>query len=215
MAGRDISVTHEALGAVRVMRTCGMMGEVVGLAASLCKKHNTTPRGVYEDHLDKLKELMIGEEKAEWFKNAGRNLALDAAVSVSSNYDADKYPKENINDGHISTRDNSLRWVSSASDMPDYITFKWSQLQTIGAVRIISGYSRMGQAADPITQFKLQRYTDGGWKDIEDTRVTRRGRAELVSAFKPVHSDRIRLVVTGTPGNISRVWEVEFYNPVD
>ena len=58
MAGRDISVTHEALGAVRVMRTCGMMGEVVGMAASLCKKYQATPRTVYEKHLDELKELM-------------------------------------------------------------------------------------------------------------------------------------------------------------
>ncbi len=58
MAGRDISVTHEALGAVRVMRTCGMMGEVAGMAASLCKKHNTNPRGVYEKYLDELKGLM-------------------------------------------------------------------------------------------------------------------------------------------------------------
>jgi hypothetical protein len=57
MAGRDISVTHVALGTVRVMRTCGMMGELVGMAASLCKQHNTTPRGVYENHLDDLKEL--------------------------------------------------------------------------------------------------------------------------------------------------------------
>jgi len=57
MAGRDISVTHVALGTVRVMRTCGMMGELVGIAASLCKQHNTTPRGVYENHLDDLKEL--------------------------------------------------------------------------------------------------------------------------------------------------------------
>ena len=38
MAGRDISVTHEALGAVRVMRTGGCMGEIVGMAASLCKR---------------------------------------------------------------------------------------------------------------------------------------------------------------------------------
>ncbi len=57
MAGRCISVTHVALGTVRVMRTCGMMGEVVGMAASLCKKRNTDPRGVYHDHLDELKEL--------------------------------------------------------------------------------------------------------------------------------------------------------------
>ncbi len=58
MAGRDISVTHVALGTVRVMRTGGMMGEVVGMAATLCKRHDTTPRGVYQDHLDALKALM-------------------------------------------------------------------------------------------------------------------------------------------------------------
>ncbi|MEM8710533.1 MAG: FAD-dependent oxidoreductase [Planctomycetota bacterium] len=56
MAGRDISVTHEALGAVRVMKTTGAMGEVVGMAAAIAKAHGTTPRGVYEDHLAELKE---------------------------------------------------------------------------------------------------------------------------------------------------------------
>jgi len=67
MAGRDISVTHVALGTVRVMRTGGMMGEVVGMAASLCAKHGTTPRGVYEKHLDALKALMT--------RGAGREAA--------------------------------------------------------------------------------------------------------------------------------------------
>ena len=58
MAGRDISVTHIGLGTVRVMRTCGMMGEVVGMAASICHKHNAQPRDVYTSHLDDLKALM-------------------------------------------------------------------------------------------------------------------------------------------------------------
>ena len=65
MAGRDISVTHEALGAVRVMRTCGMMGEVVGMAAAICKEHDTTPRGVYTDYFGRLKEMMAGEDTAK------------------------------------------------------------------------------------------------------------------------------------------------------
>lgn len=51
MAGRDISTTHVAFGSTRVMRTCGMMGEVVGMAAFVAKEHQTTPRGVYEKHL--------------------------------------------------------------------------------------------------------------------------------------------------------------------
>jgi hypothetical protein len=58
MAGRNISVTHVALGTVRVQRTTGMMGEVLGMAASLCKQNRTTPRGVYEKHLDELRTLM-------------------------------------------------------------------------------------------------------------------------------------------------------------
>lgn len=58
MAGRNISVTHVALGTVRVMRTTGMMGEVVGMAASLCKKYQTTPRMVYQRHLSELRLLM-------------------------------------------------------------------------------------------------------------------------------------------------------------
>lgn len=58
MAGRNISVTHVALGTVRVMRTTGMMGEVVGMAASLCRQHQALPRDVYRYHLPELKKLM-------------------------------------------------------------------------------------------------------------------------------------------------------------
>ena len=58
MAGRDISVEREALGATRVMRTCGMMGEVVGKAAWICVRHEVSPRRVYEHHLLLLKDLM-------------------------------------------------------------------------------------------------------------------------------------------------------------
>ena len=58
MAGRQISVTHQALGTVRVMRTIGMMGEVVGKAAYLAVRENTDPRGVYQKHLPELLQLL-------------------------------------------------------------------------------------------------------------------------------------------------------------
>lgn len=58
MAGRNISVTHVAYGTIRVQRTTAMMGEVVGMAASVCKTHNTNPREVYLNYLDELKKLM-------------------------------------------------------------------------------------------------------------------------------------------------------------
>ncbi|VGO18176.1 FAD-dependent oxidoreductase [Pontiella sulfatireligans] len=58
MAGRNISVTHAALGTVRVMVTTGMMGEVVGMAAATAIENGTSPRGVYEKHLDQLIKRM-------------------------------------------------------------------------------------------------------------------------------------------------------------
>lgn len=58
MAGRNISVTHVTLGSTRLMRTIGMMGEVVGMAASICKEHGTLPRDVYQHYLPELKALM-------------------------------------------------------------------------------------------------------------------------------------------------------------
>ncbi len=58
MAGRNISTTQGALGAARVQQTTGMMGEIVGKAASICTEYNVYPRDVYESHLDHLKVLM-------------------------------------------------------------------------------------------------------------------------------------------------------------
>ena len=58
MAGRNISVSHMALGTTRVMRTTGMIGEVVGLAASVCKKYNALPRDVYKSYFNDLVVLM-------------------------------------------------------------------------------------------------------------------------------------------------------------
>lgn len=58
MAGRDISVSHLALGTTRVMRTCAMMGEVVGLFASVCLRRGMTPREAATSAFEELDGLM-------------------------------------------------------------------------------------------------------------------------------------------------------------
>jgi len=58
MAGRNVSVTHDALGTVRVMRTCGMMGEAIGFTAALCKKYGSYPREIYENYLGEFLEVL-------------------------------------------------------------------------------------------------------------------------------------------------------------
>jgi hypothetical protein len=75
MAGRCISVTHEALGTVRVMKTGGMIGEVVGKAASIALKNGATPREVYERYFGELKELLA-------LHGAARRETLDGPIRL-------------------------------------------------------------------------------------------------------------------------------------
>lgn len=84
LGGRTVSASHVAFSSIRVMRTLGMLGEAVGLAATVCKKHCCDPRKVYEDHLEEYKDLLragvpspnafqcaTGNEEDYHFKDAG------------------------------------------------------------------------------------------------------------------------------------------------
>ncbi|MFA7506426.1 MAG: FAD-dependent oxidoreductase [Burkholderiaceae bacterium] len=58
MAGKHISVTHVAGSSTKLMGNGAQHGIAVAAAAFLCRKHDTTPRGLYEKHLDELKEIV-------------------------------------------------------------------------------------------------------------------------------------------------------------
>ncbi|MEV4601092.1 FAD-dependent oxidoreductase [Amycolatopsis sp. NPDC049253] len=58
MAGKHISVTHVAGGSTKFMSNGGQHAIATAAAAFLCKKHGTTPRGVYEKHLPELREVV-------------------------------------------------------------------------------------------------------------------------------------------------------------
>jgi len=232
MAGRDVSVTHEALGTVRVMRTGGMMGEVVGMAASLCKKRSTTPRGVYRDYLDELKALMtegIGKNPTPktgrprpgdvparlvppgWLKTAGENLARGAKVTVSSTHPSGKYPAERINDGKV-VLNNDLRWVSN-NELPHTVELSWPVPQTIGAVRIVNGWNSRGAIIGLLGDFSLAYHDGTQWKDISAAKVKSNRQADWSVQFLNVKTRRLKLTVTATHSNTARIWEMEVYGP--
>lgn len=58
MAGRCFSCSHVGLGGPRVMHTTGQMGVAVGYAAFLCKKNKINPRGVYQEHIKELIQMI-------------------------------------------------------------------------------------------------------------------------------------------------------------
>ena len=58
LGGRIISTSHVAFACVRVMRTLGTLGEVIGMAASICTRQEANPRDVYTKYLDQLIIMM-------------------------------------------------------------------------------------------------------------------------------------------------------------
>ncbi len=63
MAGRCASVTHEALGTVRIEASCAVTGQAAGTAAVLALHRRTTPRGIYRKHLKELQQLLLRNDQ--------------------------------------------------------------------------------------------------------------------------------------------------------
>lgn len=228
MAGRDISVTHEALGAVRVMRTGGCMGEIVGMAASVCKRFDGDPRAVYTQHLDGLKQLMnegvgtlppepekvaasVKLDPAPWVAELGPNVAPQADVAAPPSLDAKQYPAKHLNDEVLGPLRNDQRYLSKAP-LPHQIDFRWSKPQTLAAARVVSGYVGGGEElVGPIEDFTIQYHDGNAWKLLSDGPVTGNSRIDWSRRFQPVTTDRVRLLISRTHIDVSRLWEVELY----
>lgn len=58
MAGRNISVSHVALGTTRVMATCALCGQAVGTSVALLEKYHCTPRELVQSHVKELRMLL-------------------------------------------------------------------------------------------------------------------------------------------------------------
>lgn len=86
MAGRNISVTHLALGKTRVMRTCFLTGWAAGLGAAIATREGILPRDVHPAHTHELQqELLKGGAYLPGVHNAdARDLARAARVTGSS-----------------------------------------------------------------------------------------------------------------------------------
>jgi len=86
MAGRNISVTHVALGSTRLMATCSTIGQAVGTAAYLCTKYSLQPRDLYPEKINELQQLLLKQDCfIPQVKNADpKDLAREAKVTASS-----------------------------------------------------------------------------------------------------------------------------------
>ncbi|MGY5000746.1 FAD-dependent oxidoreductase [Streptomyces griseus] len=85
-AGRNISATHIAFGATRVMATCATLGEAAGTAAALCVAEGLTPRRLATERPDLVHRTLLRQDASVigLADEDPDNLALTARVSASS-----------------------------------------------------------------------------------------------------------------------------------
>ena len=91
MAGRNVSVSHVALGTTRVQNTIATMGQAVGTAAAMCLRYGTTPRGIYQHHLHELQQTLIRNDQfIPGFKNEDPGDPCLSAVATASSVKANE-----------------------------------------------------------------------------------------------------------------------------
>ncbi len=78
------------------------------------------------------------------------------------------------------------------------------------AARAVANGARV---LNPVSHFKLQRHDGETWREVLPA-VEGNDNPAWSATFAPVKTKYLRLVITRTPHNISRVWEVEFYQPL-
>ncbi|QUI25300.1 FAD-dependent oxidoreductase [Vallitalea pronyensis] len=86
LAGRCMSTTHVAFGSTRVMATLGVLGQSLGIAASLMHTYHMTPRALSEERLHELKQELLHNDLC-FFDNKNQDtsdLAKQATIQVSS-----------------------------------------------------------------------------------------------------------------------------------
>jgi len=92
-AGRCASVSHVALGTVRVQGTLATLGQAAGTAAAMCIRHNTTPRDIHRRRLTELQQTLLKHDQyIPQLRNADpADLARAAKVVASSTAGCDTF----------------------------------------------------------------------------------------------------------------------------
>ncbi len=198
MAGRCASVTHEALGTVRVMKTCGMMGEVVGKAASLCTLHDCQPRDIYEAHLDELIELLHLPGKARRTTPSDKIVIPDDAMELAGSHGpmTGKRPKD-LDGIVIDDRGAKLTGTwSGGTGLKNYVGY---------------GYRYASAGSDATATFKFK-VNDGGRYNVRLYSQAHENRAKSAPVAITVGNKTTKHRVdqqTPSPGDVIDVTEIE------
>jgi hypothetical protein len=207
MAGRNISVTHEALGTVRVMRTCGMMGEIVGKAAYLAVRHGVSPRGVYEKHLPEL--ISLAEQPGAMRRDSlAGELRRDPGIQIPLPKPAESTvavtPELARTFIAADESDHKLQGLV-VDDSAAHFTGNWPSTKLRPHVGVGARYASQGAGSEARFDFKVEtagKYEVRVFWSAHDNRASKAG-CVLERSGQPPQSFKINQRVALPPGGFS------------
>ncbi len=129
-AGRNISATHIGFSTARVMGTCGVVGQAVGTAAVIAKRHGVLPREVGEKYISEVQAILMEDDC--WLPHIRRPIApLTANAKLTVGY-GDGSALTNGLDRRVWGNDNGYFGMC---DRPITITF--DEKQKVSSFRLV------------------------------------------------------------------------------
>ncbi len=137
LGGRLISTTHIAFGSTRVMGTCSVIGQAIGLATWLAERYSLTPRKVGKRKIQELQQEALKEDLyiPRVINEDPLDLARSATVSASSLTSSRTAASAVIN-GTARTVADKLNYWESATDGEEWIDLDLSRAASIRELNI-------------------------------------------------------------------------------
>lgn len=237
MAGRNISATHAAFTSSRVMATCAVIGQAVGMAASQCVERGVLPRQLANDRglVTGLQQRLLREDQT--IKNVRNQDPLDLARSAKVTASAEESTAKAalLLDGfvrNIPGKNGEPKewhcWSAPMKPEGQWIELSWDKPQRIRRVQITfdTGFQRQLtlSSSDSITRTVMRQPQPETVKDYvldcADASGSRKLLAEVKGnhqrlnrhAFDPIEAKSLRLHVKATNGlESARVFEIRCY----
>lgn len=227
MAGRDISCSHMAFASTRVMGTCAVGGQAVGVAAAMAVQRGVTPRDIVNEMQTLQQKLLRQDCYLPGVPNRDANdLARSASVTASSSEDSAQ--AENIINGWGRTIDESGNFWQPKKETAPWVQLSLPQAKKIRTVQILfdSNLSReimitlseshradqeSGTPSTLVKEFTLE-FMLGG-KVMKSQKITdNHQRRVVVESDSAIDCDSVRLTVNATHGTEQpKIFEIRLY----
>ncbi len=130
-AGRNISATHMAMSATRVMATCAVMGQAVGTAAAIAVRQNCGPRAIHDRYLGELQKTLLDDDCfLPWQQREIPEISRNATLAASA---GDPEPLRNGIDRPC--RDQSNAWQGAPG--VDFVEYQFKKAVPLTHARIV------------------------------------------------------------------------------